>query len=126
MLSPRARTTIAWGCALVLGAVFLVQGGTKLFGAQFERDAFARWHYAAWFMYVAGAIEVLGAVVVLVPQTRPKGAVLLTAMMLGAMGTHLYWKEFLSVFLPLALLVIAVTIIVLERNRFLKRVISAS
>ena len=43
-----------------------------------------------WFRYVTGSVEVLGAVLLLIPRTSGLGALLLVGTMLGAIATHLF------------------------------------
>jgi putative oxidoreductase len=127
MLSDVARRRLAWGLAGVLAAVFLWQGIAKLAGTHAERAAFVdRWHYPLWSMYVVGVVELVGAGLVLVPRVRPHACVLLGALMLGALGTHLRVGEWSALPLPLTTLVLAVWAVVLERNRLLRRVGPAS
>lgn len=44
----------------ILSLIFILSGGAKLAGLEFEIQAFERWGYAPWFMYATGAAEVLG------------------------------------------------------------------
>src|SRR6476646_7696475 len=43
-----------------------------------------------WFRDVTGSLEVLGAVLLLVPRLSGLGALLLVGVMLGAVPTHLF------------------------------------
>jgi hypothetical protein len=43
-----------------------------------------------WFRYVTGSLEVLGAVLLLIPRLSGLGALLLVGTMLGAVATHLF------------------------------------
>jgi putative oxidoreductase len=45
--------------------------------------------FGEWFMYATGAIQVLGAVLVMVPRTAVVGAALVGATMVGAIFCHL-------------------------------------
>ena len=42
-----------------------------------------------WFRYVTGSLEVLGALLLVIPGTTAFGAVLLAAVMAGAVMAHL-------------------------------------
>jgi putative oxidoreductase len=42
-----------------------------------------------WFRYVAGLVEVVSAVALLLPSLAPFGALLLASTMVGAIATHL-------------------------------------
>ena len=43
--------------SVLLGAAFLAAGASKLAAIPMQVDAFARWGYPPWFLYVTGAIE---------------------------------------------------------------------
>jgi putative oxidoreductase len=45
--------------------------------------------FGEWFMYLTGAIQVLGAILVLIPRTAVVGAVLVGSTMVGAIVCHL-------------------------------------
>jgi putative oxidoreductase len=51
---------------------------------------FAEIGFGEWLMYFTGAIQVLGALLVMVPRTAVVGAVLVGATMVGAIGCHLF------------------------------------
>ena len=93
-----------WALAAVLAAFFLVAGGLKLRGAPSQVDNFAHWGYAAWFLYVVGAVEVAGAMGLLVPRLAGFAALLLGGTMLGAALTHLVHHEMKAVPVPLVIL----------------------
>src|SRR5882672_6858698 len=46
--------------------------------------------FGQWFRYVTGSLEVLGAVLLLIPRLSGLGALLLVGAMLGAVATHLF------------------------------------
>lgn len=58
-----------------------------------------------WFRYVTGGLEVICALLLLIPRAAAIGAALLAATMLGAMVTHLFIIGG-SPAIPVALLVI--------------------
>lgn len=87
-LSPTARI-IVW----LLALVFLASGGAKLASLQFEIDAFMRWGYPLWFMYLTGAIEVAGGLALLIPRLAGLAAAGLALMMTGAIMTHVIHAE---------------------------------
>jgi putative oxidoreductase len=78
---------------VLLALIFLGSGGAKLAGLEFEIEAFTRWGFPLWFMYLAGMIEVAGAVLLLVPRLSALAAAGLSAFMLGAIATHVVHAE---------------------------------
>lgn len=93
-----------WTLAVILAAFFLLAGGLKLRGVPSQVDNFAHWGYAGWFLYVVGAVEVAGAVGLLVPRLAGFAALLLGGTMLGAALTHLVHHEMKAVPVPLVIL----------------------
>ena len=89
---------------VILVVFFLLAGGLKLRGTSSQVDNFAHWGYAAWFLYVVGAIEVVGAIGLLVPRLAGFAILLLGGTMLGASLTHLVHHEMKAVPVPLVVL----------------------
>lgn len=79
--------------ARILALVFALSGAAKLAGLEFEVQAFARWGYPLWFMVAVGAAEVTGALALLVPRLQALAAAALSALMVGAIGTHVIHAE---------------------------------
>ncbi len=77
----------------VLALIFLASGGAKLAGLEFEIAAFERWGYPMWFMVFIGVVEVIGGIGLLLPRLSALAGAALSAMMIGAMGTHVLHAE---------------------------------
>src|SRR5258706_5581954 len=77
---------------LQIGAVgmFLMVGFFKLSGDPQMVELFDAIGLGQWFRYVTGSVEVLGAVLLLIPRLSGVGALLLVGTMLGAVATHLF------------------------------------
>jgi uncharacterized membrane protein YphA (DoxX/SURF4 family) len=124
----KAKTVGLWIVTVVLALAFLGAGGSKLTGAPALAENFARWGYPQWFLYVTGAIEVVAALLLLVPRTATLGAGLVLGTMVGAVLTHLKAGETSQVVVPLILLGLGVIVglarrdeVVAPFNRFLAR-----
>jgi uncharacterized membrane protein YphA (DoxX/SURF4 family) len=89
---PRRRTgrIALWGLQVVLAALFLFTGGSKLAGAPAMVALFDAIGVGQWFRFVTGLIEVVSAVALLAPAFAPFGALLLMPTMVGAIATHLF------------------------------------
>jgi uncharacterized membrane protein YphA (DoxX/SURF4 family) len=85
-----ARRIGAWTVQGILAAAFLAAGSAKLAGVPYMVDLFAQIGLGQWFRVVTGAVEVTGAVALLVPGLAPIGALWLGATMVGAVTTHLF------------------------------------
>jgi len=80
---------IVWGVRILLALAFGAAGIAKLAGAAQMVQVFEAIGFGQWFRYVTGAIEIGGAVLLLVPATGFLGGLLLAVTMAGAVATHL-------------------------------------
>jgi len=95
-----------WVPTLFLVWVFSSQGASKFSNESGWARAFALWHYPVWFRILVGACEVAAAMLLLTRRTAPVGAAMIAIVMLGGMGTHVYWHrpgQVTSEVLPLTL-----------------------
>lgn len=108
--------TWMWWILGPLGLIYLFTGGTKLLATDATVEMWTQvWGYPLWFMFVIGVVELAGAIMLLVPQTRFWGASLLAVDMIGAMATHIRVEQFGFFFAPLALFAVLVWIAYRER-----------
>jgi putative oxidoreductase len=102
---PSRPLTIAlWVVQIGLALMFLMAGGNKLAGNPMMIGLFDAIGIGQWFRYVTGALEVTGAVLLILPRISGAGAALLVPVMLGAISTHLFVLHN-SPAMPLGLLV---------------------
>ncbi len=78
-----------WVLRIVAAAAFLMAGSAKLSGNPMMVATFAAIGLGQWFRYLTGALEVAGALALLIPRLGGVGAAILTAVMVGAVLTHL-------------------------------------
>ena len=79
-----------WILQIVAAGMFLMVGFLKLSGDPRMVGLFDAIGLGQWFRYVTGSLEVLGAVLLLIPRLSGLGALLLVGVMLGAVTTHLF------------------------------------
>jgi putative oxidoreductase len=103
---------------VTLGCVFLGAGISKLVRPDFLVETFTGWGYPLWFLYVVGLVEILGAVLVLIPASRVAGASIIACVMLGAIGTHLMAGQLVMALVPAAMLALAALLLFPLRPRF--------
>ena len=99
----RGAQIALWVVQIVLAAMFIFAGGSKLLGAAAMVDLFNAIGFGQWFRYVTGAIETSGAVMLLIPSAAVFGALLLIPTMIGAVATNLLLGQ--SPVPPLVLLI---------------------
>jgi len=79
-----------WLLQIGAAGMFLIVGFLKLSGDPRLVGLFDAIGFGQWFRYVTGSLEVLGAVLLLIPRLSGLGALLLVGAMLGAVATHLF------------------------------------
>lgn len=86
----RALTVVMWTLQIVSAALFLFSGTLKLSGAPMMVQMFGAIGLGQWFRYFTGGLEVISAVLLLVPSLARFGALAMAATMVGAILTHLF------------------------------------
>lgn len=101
-----AFEAVLWVFALFLAWIFFRQGIAKFDETSGWATAFRTWHFPVWFRILIGVLETSAALLLLWKRTAFAGAVIIMVVMLGAMGTHVYWGrpgQVTSEVLPLVL-----------------------
>ena len=93
---PRSANIAVWVLRVVVAALFLLAGFMKLSGQPMMVEEFDTVGLGQWFRYFTGAVEVVGAVVTLIPSVSVLGTVLLLAVDAGAFvaqvaAIHMDW-----------------------------------
>lgn len=88
-LSTTTQNRAIWGVRMLLALAFGAAGAAKLAGVPMMVATFETIGWGQWFRYVTGAIEVLGAVLMLIPATGLLAGLLLGGTMVGATLSHL-------------------------------------
>ena len=83
------RNVAGWILCLLLAFVFIMVGGMKLSGRPNMVQEFEQVGLGQWFRYFTGILEVSGGVGVLIPRYSRWAALLLVAVMMGAIVAHL-------------------------------------
>lgn len=86
----RGRNVVLWLVQIALAAMFLMAGASKLASQPQMIAVFEAVGIGQWFRYFTGGLEVLGALLLLIPALSGIGAALLAATMIGAILTHLF------------------------------------
>jgi uncharacterized membrane protein YphA (DoxX/SURF4 family) len=83
------QTIPGWILSLLLALIFLSVGSMKLMSRPAMVQEFAQVGLGQWFRYFTGLLEMAGAICILVPALSRWGAVVLAAVMSGAVVAHL-------------------------------------
>jgi uncharacterized membrane protein YphA (DoxX/SURF4 family) len=114
-----AKEVVLWLMCLFLVYVFLKAGMQKFSNASGWARAFHVWGYPVWFRVLVGIVEISAALLLLYKRLAALGALLIVAIMLGGMATHIMVQhrpgQITSEVFPLLL----ATIIFIARRRLL-------
>jgi uncharacterized membrane protein YphA (DoxX/SURF4 family) len=114
----KAMNIVLWILQILGAAMFLMAGGNKLAGNEQMVGMFEAIGVGQWFRYLTGAIEVLSAILLLIPRFSGIGALLLIPTMIGAILTHLFIVGG-SPAVPIVLLVLMAIVAYGRRDRTL-------
>jgi len=87
--SGRGVNIALWFLQVLLAAAFLMAGAVKLAGIEMMVKQFEAIGLGQWFRYVTGGLEIVAAILLLLPRQAGYGALLLMPIMLGAAAAHL-------------------------------------
>jgi putative oxidoreductase len=88
--AQRMGTALVWTLQVGTAAMFLFAGSLKLAGEPLMVHEFGIIGLGQWFRYFTGGLEVISAVLLVVPSLAFFGALALAATMIGAILTHLF------------------------------------
>jgi uncharacterized membrane protein YphA (DoxX/SURF4 family) len=96
--------------SILLAVAFLGAGTAKLLSVPMMVAEFQIFGYPMWSMYLTGALEIVCAVLVLIPRFAGIGAALLACTMIGAILSHLAHGQAAMIAAPVVLLILAVAL----------------
>jgi hypothetical protein len=94
---------VASALAWLLAFAFAGAGIFNALGGKTVRTQFMHWGYPSWWNLVTAALEMLGAALIVFPETRIGGLALCAIVMLAAMATVAWRREYNHLPPPLAL-----------------------
>ena len=80
--------------AWLLALAFTGAGIGNVAGGAAVHAQFQRWGYPAWWNFVTAALEVLDAVLIVLPETRLFGLALGAVVMIAATATVIWRREY--------------------------------
>lgn len=116
-LNPRAnlKATSVWAVTIILSVIYIVSGVPKLGGVEYAIHQFEQWGYPHWFRQLVGGVEFFSAIMILIPRAAFYAALVLGAIMVGSVGTHLMNGEFAVAIVPMVCLA-ALSYVAVERH----------
>jgi uncharacterized membrane protein YphA (DoxX/SURF4 family) len=102
----KGKVIATWILSGLIALVMIMAGGSKLAAVPEQVKGFAAMGYPSWFIYVAGVIEIGGAILLLIPKTAAFGILLLGATMIVATLSVLKMGDFAHAPIPFVFVVI--------------------
>src|SRR5918995_6648623 len=65
--APRWKSVALWAVKIILAIAFFSAGAAKLYGVPMMVETFQTIGLGQWFRYLTGALEVIGAILILMP-----------------------------------------------------------
>jgi len=107
----RSLFVLTWVASILAALGIGLAGITKFAAATRWEDLFAVWGFPQWFLPVVGALEIAGAIALLIPRLSLYGALVLGSVMIGAIGTLLiYPTPHFPVMLPMSYIILLIGI----------------
>ncbi|MGH1366684.1 MAG: DoxX family protein [Calditrichia bacterium] len=94
----------SWLLQIILGLLFLAAGAGKFLAAEVWIAKFSSWGFPQHFYLLIGLVELAAAVLLFIPRLFNYAIITLTAIMLGAVLTHLVHQEFAEIIRPIVFL----------------------
>lgn len=88
-MQSKIKIYLSWTLSILLAASFIFAGYTKIPPGTNMVKRFENWGYNADFALLIGILEILGAILILIPRVTIFGAGLIIILMIGAIYTHL-------------------------------------
>jgi putative oxidoreductase len=85
----RTAIILVWAASVLVALGIGLAGIAKFVGPGGWQELFRSWGYPQWFLLFVGALEIAGAIALLIPRLALYGALVLGVVMLGALGTLL-------------------------------------
>jgi len=86
----KSVNVVLWALQIAAAGMFLMVGFTKLAGNEQMVALFEAIGVGQWFRYLTGALEVAGAILLVIPRLSGVGGLMLAGVMGAAVATHLF------------------------------------
>lgn len=104
-MSDKVKRILLTLGAVILAAIYAMFGAGKFIDPAKWIEKFNAWGVPEWFVSVSGALELAGAVGLLIPVIRGLAGIGLAMFMVGAVATHVVHAEIVMIFVAGAILI---------------------
>jgi len=115
MNQSRVKSVISWVVQILLAASYVLAASGKLMSRPQWIELFRNWGFPDKVYLVIGALELAGAIGLLIPRLAGYAATGLILIMIGATATHLFNGEGLQVLRPLIFIVFLTFVVYVRR-----------
>jgi putative oxidoreductase len=115
MNQSRVKGVILWIVQILLAAAYVLAASGKLMSRPQWIERFRNWGFPDKFYLVIGALELVGAIGLLIPRTAGYAAAGLILLMIGAALTNLIHGDGLQVLRPLIFMLFLTLVVYLRR-----------
>jgi len=88
--TSKALNVTLWAVQIGAAAMFLMAGSSKLAGNEQMIAMFQAIGFGQWFRYLTGSLEIIGGILLFIPNLAGVGGLLMTGVFTGAVATHLF------------------------------------
>lgn len=111
MKKDKLKNIGLWALQILIALNFIGASIPKLTSQAGIVNNFERWGYPDGFYIIIGIVELLAALLLVIPKTAGYAAITLMGVMLGALVTHLMHGEFTNAIVPVVLSVLLALIL---------------
>ena len=115
MNQSRIKGVISWIVQILLATFYVLAASGKLMSRPQVIEMFRNWGFPDKFYLVIGALELVGAIGLLIPRIAGYAAAGLILLMIGAALTNLIHGDGLQVLRPLIFMVFLALVVYLRR-----------
>ncbi|MEZ5040657.1 MAG: DoxX family protein [Saprospiraceae bacterium] len=116
-MNKKTRNILLWVSRIIMGVGFLLASVGKLLHAPSIIKMFNEWGFPDQFYFLIGIIEIIGAILLLIPKTSKYAALGLIGLMIGASITHMLNDPIVELIRPLIFLMFLGMIVYLSRRQ---------
>ena len=111
----KVKNRVAWTAQILLAVLYVLAASGKLISRPEWISRFRNWGFPDRFYLLIGALEILGAIGLLIPRLAGYAACGLIILMIGAAATHLVNGEGLQVLRPVVFLLLLAIVVYMRR-----------
>jgi putative oxidoreductase len=110
------RNYVTWTLTVLAALVYLAAGYAKVSGQEMMVQGFTSYGLPNWFRITIGSLEIIAAILLLIPAFTGMASFGLSLIMIGALACHVMFPPMAAGIGPLVLLVVLTYIWMTRKN----------